>query len=121
MISEINDCKLMDVKLTKTDYGYGLQLTYEYCDDIGNVHERVINNVPLPLYNLLGNVTIRSLLSISVLHADEKSVIDVGYGEQYTRPDFKTIDRIVEYATKEMTIEEIEKKLGYKVKIVSGE
>ena len=32
---------------------------------------------------------------------------------------FEVTDRIVEYATKEMTLEEIEKKLGYKIKIVA--
>ena len=102
MISEINNCELMDVKINKSDNKYVLCLTYKYHDEYGNTHETVIDNVPLPLYNHVDAIT-----------------INVGFGEQDVRPDFTYIDRIVEYATKEMTIEEIENKLGHKVKIVN--
>lgn len=58
MISEINNCELMDVKINKSDNRYVLCLTYKYHDEYGNTHERVINNVPLPLYNHVDNITI---------------------------------------------------------------
>lgn len=65
-------------------------------------------------------ITIKeSQASSSLVYFCTPKTIDVGYGEQDVRPDFKYIDRIVEYATKEMTIEEIENKLGHKVKIVN--
>lgn len=122
MISEINICELMDVKINKSDSRYFLRLTYKYRDKYDNIHERVIDNIPLPLYNHLDNIIIKeSQVSSSSLYLCTHKTIDVGFGEQDVRPDFAYIDRIVEYATKEMTIEEIEEKLGYKVKIVSGE
>lgn len=120
MISEINICELMDVKINKSDSRYFLCLTYKYHDKYGNIHERVIDNIPLPLYNHLDNITIKeSQVSLPSLNfCTTHKTIDVGFGEQDVRPDFAYIDRIVEYATKEMTIEEIENKLGHKVKIV---
>lgn len=120
MISEINNCELMDVKINKSDNRYVLCLTYKYHDEYGNTHERVINNVPLPLYNHVDNITINETqASEPVLYFCMHKTINVGFGEQDVRPDFTYIDRIVEYATKEMTIEEIENKLGHKVKIVN--
>ncbi|WP_294837425.1 hypothetical protein [uncultured Eubacterium sp.] len=119
MISEINTCELMDVKINKSDSRYFLCLTYKYCDKYGNIHERVIDNIPLPLYNHLDNIIIKeSQASLSLLNYYTCKTIDVGFGEQDVRPDFAYVDRIVEYAAKEMTIEEIENKLGHKVKIV---
>lgn len=50
-----------------------------------------------------------------------KDTIDIGFGELNILRNSKNIfatDRIVEYSCKEMTIEEIQEKLGYKVKIV---
>ena len=118
MISEINNCELMDVKINKSDNRYFLCLTYSYRDAYGNIHERVINDVPLPLYNHLDSITIKEAHASPLLNLCIPKTIDVGFGEQDVRPDFAYIDRIVEYATKEMTIEEIENKLGHKVKIV---
>mgnify|MGYP005933576797 CR=1 FL=1 len=119
MISEINNCELMDVKINKSDNRYFLCLTYSYHDAYGNIHERVFNNVPLPLYNHLDNITITETHSSQYFDFCLPKTINVGFGEQDIRPDFTYIDRIVEYATKEMTIEEIENKLGHKVKIVN--
>ncbi|HBA10891.1 MAG TPA: hypothetical protein DCX98_04725 [Eubacterium sp.] len=120
MISEINNCELMDVKINKSDNRYYvLCLTYKYHDEYGNTHERVIDNVPLPLYNHLDNIIIKETYGSPLFGLYIPKTIDVGFGEQDVRPDFTYIDRIVEYATKEMTIEEIENKLGHKVKIVN--
>lgn len=119
MISEIDICELMDVKINKSDSRYFLCLTYKYRDKYGNIHERVIDNIPLPLYNHLDNIIIKeSQASSPLLYLYAPKTIDVGFGEQDVRPDFAYIDRIVEYATKEMTIEEIENQLGHRVKIV---
>lgn len=119
MISENNICELMDVKINKSDNRYVLCLTYKYHDEYGNIHERVIDDVPLPLYNHLDNITINEAHGSPQFGFYMPKTIDVGFGEQDVRPDFTYIDRIVEYATKEMTIEEIENKLGHKVKIVN--
>lgn len=119
MIPEINNCELMDVKINKSDNIYVLCLTYKYHDEYGNTHERVIDNVPLPLYNRVDNITIKEANVSPLFDLRIYKTIDVGFGEQDVKPDFTYIDRIVEYATKEMTIEEIENKLGHKVKIVN--
>ena len=87
---------------------------------------------------LIGKLLSNNLINLGifdevkqVLAENGKSIYDIeevepepflgngGLGEQDVSPDFTYIDRIVEYATKEMTIEEIENKLGHKVKIVN--
>lgn len=110
--------RLTDVKLNKfSDGGYYLRLTYRSKDEDGNIHEEVLDGVPLPLYNypkMLENTEDITTL----FHPVTKT--DVGYGK-VELPSYATVvDCIVEYATKEMTIDEIEEKLGYKVKIVNG-
>lgn len=45
--------------------------------------------------------------------------IDVGYGDVDLPSDYVLIDTIVKYGIKEMTLEEIEKELGYKVRVVN--
>ena len=109
---------LMDVKLNKESdgRGYSLSLTYSGEDRFGNIHEKVISGIPLPLYT--NSRDIYSELSVG---NTTESYVDVGYGNVLIPHSCKVIDRIVEYATKEMTLEEIEKKLGHKVKIVNKE
>lgn len=116
--------KLKDATLTKVKTGYGIDayhlcLVYEEKDSLGNLHKITLKDVPLPLCD---NFTI-------IEHYEPgkvgKAVIDVGYGDVDAfrwNTYSKMTDTIVEYAPpKEMTLEEIEEKLGYKVKIVSGE
>ena len=113
---DVDGC-LKDVKLNKEsgNRGYSLCLTYSGKDKFGNIHEQIISGVPLPLYN--NSRTIQSELSIGSI---TEQYVDVGYGNVLVPRDCKVFDRIVEYATKEMTLEEIEEKLGYKVKIVAA-
>lgn len=121
----IHNRKLKDATLTKVETRsevtkYRLCLVYEEKDNLGNLHEITLKDVPLPLCD---NFTITE--NYYTPGTVTKAVINVGYGDVAmfgwdTRTEMT--DTIVKYAPpKEMTLEEIEKKLGHKVKIVSGE
>lgn len=121
----IHNRKLKDATLTKVETlsgvtKYRLCLVYEEKDNLGNLHEITLKDVPLPLYD---NFTITE--NYYEPGTVTKSVINVGYGDVATfgwDTHTEMTDTIVKYAPpKEMTLEEIEKKLGHKVKIVSGE
>lgn len=101
---------------------YYLGLTYEFEDAQENVHEVYISRVPLPIYDQgIPEIKYKSVYTMG-LHINAGHSIDVGYGDVDLPGDYAVIDTIVKYAPpKEMTLEEIEKKLGYKVKIVSRE
>jgi hypothetical protein len=108
--------KLMDVKLVKEDGGYYLNLTYQHEDDKA-VYETNIPRVYLPI-NTYGFDYAEFDFGI---HSTKERVIDIGFGELKIIPDKKDsflVIEVVETKTKEMTIEEIEKILGHKVKIV---
>lgn len=105
----LNEGKLKDVKLNKGEYGYTLTVTYEVTDKVGNIHlvtlhsftEQISTKVNMGFYEVPGQS------------------IDIGYGMIGLPDNFKHEDKIVKYTEKEMTIEEIEKQLGHKVKIVN--
>lgn len=117
--------KIKDATLTKVETKsgctkYRLCLVYENKDYLGNLHEITLNDVPLPLcdhFSITEECYEPDIMS--------KSIINVGYGDVATfgwDTRNKMTDTITKYAPpKEMTLEEIEKKLGHKVKIVSGE
>ena len=109
-MNKIENGRLVDVKANKKDLDVTLDLKYEYTDKIGNVHERVFTRVPLFLYS--NPIFVED-------SCKQVRAIDFGYGDIFYFEDSAIKDRIIKYATKEMTIEEIEKKLGHKVKIVS--
>lgn len=105
------DMKLTKAKLYEDEVGYSLALTYrvESLDQVSEVH---IPRVALKLKN--GPITIEQDCGMAY--------IDVGFGmtpvlKGFTGTYFTT--KVIETKTKEMTLEEIEKKLGHKVKIVN--
>ena len=111
--------ELKDVKLIKKNNSYYLDLTYRVEDDkevrefnipclhlpINNGRFRIIHEHNLPYYN-------RYLADIGFGETRMLGADACECGSCYT---IKTI----ETKTKEMTLEEIEKKLGHKVKIVN--
>lgn len=115
MVNTYNIGHLTDVKLKKDSRGeYCLCVTYTTKDDHDNIHELVIDGVQLPIDKDPRYITIETEIS-----AHPSSFIDTGCGRVKLSVDAKFVDRIVEYSTKEMTIEEIEKKLGHKIRIVN--
>jgi hypothetical protein len=109
--------KLMDVKLIKEGDNYFLNLTYQHEDDKA-VYETVIYKAHLPI-NTHGFNYCEFDFGI---HAKKERAIDIGFGELRLLMDEKgrmLITEVVEEKPKEMTIEEIEKALGHKVKIIN--
>lgn len=110
--------ELKNVKLVENSYGYCLDITYRVEDD-KEVREFNIPCLQLPLNP--HTFKIRN-------DCDEYSnfyIADVGYGPMKMfgtvardRGECYTI-KVLETKTKEMTLEEIEKKLGHKVKIIN--
>ena len=110
--------ELKNVKLIKNSYGYCLDVTYHIEDD-AEIRELHIPYLQLPLS--LDRIKIRNEQSKYYnLYTAECGLSEVkmfgtvaaDMGECFT---IKTIKE----KTKEMTLEEIEKKLGHKVKIVN--
>lgn len=98
---------------------YELELRYTL-DSPGKVQELHIPRAVLPMNTKLINIERRS----NNPYGPDDYVADLGFGKMRLLPDVDgaafTITTIKE-KTKEMTLEEIEKKLGHKVKIVSKE
>ena len=109
------DVALRHVSLKHDDAGYFLSLVYRLEDD-KSVELIKLPRVRLPLK--MNDIKLRTDSDgfMSVMEAD------VGFGYTRLYPDKQhacyTIETVTT-KTKEMTLEEIEKKLGHKVKIVS--
>lgn len=102
--------KLKRLELKKDDSGYYLSAIYEYENEAG-VHRAIFPKIRLPI----------ELLNAPVISREDwrsPSKIDLGFGELPLEgdPGF-TIKTICE-KIHDVTIEEIEKKLGYKIRII---
>lgn len=100
---------------------YVINISYRHTDGEGNVDIISIRDLPItinpypdPVQNFSSNISCESV----PIHC-HKSHIDLGFGSLKFYPGITSyeINRI-HTVTKEMTIEEIEEKLGYKIKIV---
>lgn len=114
--SSIKESKIKDVAINKVRNKYYLCVTYEAIDRLDNVHEVIFNNVPL---NIINNLNLVSIFQHASAHSLPFTSVDIGFGTITCSDEFAYTDKIVKYATKEMTLEEIEEKLGHKIKIVS--
>ena len=120
----IKNEKLKSVKLIEEKDSYGTQkfyldVTYEYVDSEENRHE--INFPKIELSIMTDRFPVLNNSFCSDRSCLIKDTIDIGFGELNLLRNSENIfatDRIVEYSCKEMTIEEIQEKLGYKVKII---
>jgi hypothetical protein len=110
--------ELRDVKLIKNNYGYCLNLTYRVED---NTQIRDFN---IPCLHLPISFK-RFMIRTERDQFFENYVADVGFGNMNMLPGSIGCDspaytiKTIKEKTKEMTLEEIEKKLGHKVKIVN--
>lgn len=105
---------------SKKDNRWYLKLVYSYEDDRG-LHEVTYPKVEfsftesyLPIIDFKPDPHIETLEASRLF---EDAVIDPRDGKKYTST---VVDILVKPKTHKMTIEEIEKKLGYKVAIVSN-
>lgn len=133
---EYSNCKLKSINAyqDKNSSEWRLQLVYTYEDDIG-LHELIIPCVdpPFPQKNLPmmgrdytdlpmmgGGCSVLYMESFGCLPRIYKADARL-FGSCDVERDIFFCDRIIEYKPREMSVEEIEKKLGYKIKIVSKE
>ena len=105
-----------------------LYLVYQYMDKVGNRRELTIPRIKLPfrtdqipsicMDETLAPLSMREYSYYIRVLDDKLPVLPMkGFAESGDGPCI--IERVIEYAVKEMTQEEIEQKLGYKVKIVT--
>ena len=124
-----NNVELYNITPFKENECWYLNLIYKYEDEDGNKHTVVIPKVLIP-FSQQDLPVIRSSPSYNECLLERpyidcrdsmmlyKSTCDLASERGVKEPAYY-FNIITEYATKEMTLDEIEKELGYKVKIVS--
>ena len=118
------NCFLKDAQIYIQDGSRYLKLVYEYEDSYG-IHELTIPQVEFPFDNRLGLTCIcgnnPALRRVSIHLCTEGDVANVYLhnSKSYDGLVYYT-DKIIKRKPKKMTIEEIERELGYKVEIVSS-
>ena len=119
-----NKCFLKDAQIYIQDGSRYLKLVYEYEDSYG-IHELTIPQVEFPFGNRLNLIHIYennpALRRLSIRLCTEGDVTSVYLYD--TKSDdglVYYVDKIIKRKPKKMTIEEIERELGYEVEIVSS-
>ena len=119
-----NKCFLKDAQIYIQDGSRYLKLVYEYEDSYG-IHELTIPQVEFPFGNRLNLIYIHennpALRRVSIRLCTEGDVTSVYLYD--TKSDdglVYYVDKIIKHKPKKMTLEEIERELGYKVEIVSS-
>ena len=115
-MNKLESQKVEDINISfnKDINSYVINISYRYTDREGNVDIISIRDLPITI-NPYPNFN-----SASVYYGCEKS-IDLGFGSLEFYPGVTSYEtHRIHTVTKEMTIEEIEKKLGYKIKIVNN-
>lgn len=125
-----NKCKLVDLQLHKDeDCGYYMSAVYRHEDESG-IYETTIPHICLFTRNG-GPIVKRPIRHRKEsLNIDtDMPTIDLGFGDLiFIRVNDKEtgcctdmITKTIEKKVKKMTLADIEKKLGYKIELVSGE
>ena len=118
------NCFLKDARIYIQDGSRYLKLVYEYEDSYG-IHELTIPQVEFPFGNRLNLIYIHednpALQRLSIRLCTEGDVTSVYLYDtkSYDGLVYYT-DKVIKHKPKKMTIEEIERELGYKVEIVSS-
>ena len=119
-----NKCSLKDAQIYIQDGSRYLKLVYEYEDGYG-IHELTIPQVEFPFGNRLDltyiceNNPALQRLSIHLCTEGDVANVYLHNSKSYDGLVYYT-DKIIKRKPKKMTIEEIERELGYKVEIVSS-
>ena len=118
------NCFLKDAQIYTQDGSRYLKLVYEYEDSYG-IHELTIPQVEFPFGNRLNLIYIHennpALRRLSIRLCTEGDATSVYLYD--TKSDdglVYYVDKIIKRKPKKMTIEEIERELGYKIEIVSS-
>ena len=127
----VNKAKLIEVTAFKSEEKWYFRSIYEYEDEKG-IHSVVIPKahfpfpttecptVHLPSPNLSGCIQEPPYIWCGDIIYLEKSVCDLAMEHGYNEPGC-IFDIVTKPRVREMTLDEIEKELGYKVKIVEKE
>lgn len=119
-----NKCFLKGAQIYIQDGSRYLKLVYEYEDSYG-IHELTIPQVEFPFGNRLNLIYIHEnnpeleRLSIHLCTEGDVASVYLHNSKSYDGLVYYT-DKIIKRKPKKMTIEEIERELGYKVEIVSS-
>ncbi len=117
-IGNYDKTNLMDVSLHHDKDGYFLRLTYKAENESG-IYEVVIPRVKLNIWEhslpLITKEYFTPYMTIGTAY------INVGFGEAYVEQEDGAIYTVkqIESKTHKMTLSEVEKKLGYKIELVS--
>ena len=91
---------------------YVINISYRHTDREGNVDIISIRDLP---------ITIKPYPDFNISYYECETSINLGFGSLDFYPGITSHEiRRIHTVTKEMTIDEIEKKLGYKIKIVNN-
>lgn len=117
-------CFLKDAQIYIQDGSRYLKLVYEYEDGYG-IHELTIPQVEFPFGNRLNLIYIHennpALQRLSIRLCTEGDVTSVYLYDTKSQDGLVYYtDKIIKHKPKKMTLEEIERELGYKVEIVSS-
>ena len=118
------NCFLKDAQIYTQDDTRYLKLVYEYEDNYG-IHELTIPQVEFPFGSRLGltyiceNNPALQRLSIRLCTVGDFANVYLYDTKSYDGLVYYT-DKIIKRKPKKMTIEEIERELGYKVEIISS-
>ena len=127
-----NNAELSSIVPFKKDGFWYLKLVYKYEDEKGNKHTVIFPKaaIPfqqrgLPYISRLQPYSQRSLSELPYINCIDSmplhdSICDFAIERGFKEPSY-CFDIITEYASREMTLDEIEKELGYKVKIINKE
>lgn len=111
------DCNLKELTLNQDEHGYYLTAVYEY-EDLETKRAVTFHKIRLPISRHDAIVSHEySPYSLSYV-----TNVDIGLGPMQMGLNKDCIyftDKVLETKTREMTLEEIEKQLGHKVKIVN--
>ena len=118
--------KLVDVKVFCDNDSWFLKLTYHYEDEKG-LHELIFPKAKIPLYhNQIPDIInarctgLREIIEAPVLNCNECMYLFKDTIPNITTEPVAYVDKILVYNIHEMTLDEIETKLGYKTKIVNS-
>ena len=131
-----SNAKLYSIVPFKEDGFWYLKLVYKYEDDKGNKHTVIIPKAAIPFQQIglpyisrlqpyyQSKSKITGILSeLPYINCSDSmplhdSICDLAIERGVKEPGC-CFDIITEYASREMTLDEIEKELGYKVKIIN--
>jgi len=127
---DFNHSKIIKIEPYQNDDGRWLfNLTYELWDDDGNVAELNVPCVESPFSNCSDSIRLSEQIDEQRAWDESGNVIS-RYDKKYYKADIKTLENVDIYAVdncfftikmvkRVMTIDDIEKELGYEVKIVN--